>query len=146
MKKKSLHLYFYGEPISKARHRSTRGGRMYSPQTEVEAAFRWELKRKLPENYKPSLSPFKIKVIAVFARPKSHYGTGRNSGKLKASAPKFCTNAKDADNILKFVCDAMNMIVYKDDRQGIEMCCEKHWADKDSGSQTIVEITFLDND
>ena len=33
-----------------------------------------------------------IEIIFLFARPKSHYGTGKNSRKLKPSAPVFVTS------------------------------------------------------
>ena len=32
-----------------------------------------------------------IEIIFMFARPKSHFGTGKNSRKLKPSAPVFVT-------------------------------------------------------
>ena len=45
------------------------------------------------------------------------YGTGKNAGLLKDSAPVYHTSAPDADNILKFVGDALNGIFWRDDRQ-----------------------------
>tara|TARA_Y100001963_G_scaffold60044_1_gene83896 strand:+ start:466 stop:915 length:450 start_codon:yes stop_codon:yes gene_type:complete len=41
--------------------------------------------------------PVEIEIIFMFARPKSHYGTGKNSNKLKASAPVFVTSKGRGD-------------------------------------------------
>ena len=38
-----------------------------------------------------------IEIIFMFARPKSHYGTGKNSRKLKPSAPVFVTSKGKGD-------------------------------------------------
>ena len=38
-----------------------------------------------------------IEIIFLFARPKSHYGTGKNSKKLKPSAPVFVTSKGKGD-------------------------------------------------
>ena len=38
-----------------------------------------------------------IEIIFMFARPKSHYGTGKNAQKLKPSAPVFVTSKGKGD-------------------------------------------------
>ena len=38
-----------------------------------------------------------VEIIFMFARPKSHYGTGKNSRKLKPSAPVFVTSKGKGD-------------------------------------------------
>ena len=38
-----------------------------------------------------------IEIIFMFARPKSHFGTGKNSRKLKPSAPVFVTSKGKGD-------------------------------------------------
>jgi Holliday junction resolvase RusA-like endonuclease len=117
-------------PVSKARHRTTKSGRTYNIQTQVEAALRWEIKTQLPDDFKIIAGPVKVTVSAHFKRPRSHWGTGRNEGKLKSSAPEWCMSAKDIDNIQKIVLDVMNDLVYKDDRQVVELRGYKHWVSK----------------
>ena len=41
--------------------------------------------------------PVEIEIIFLFARPKSHYGTGRNANNLKTSAPVFMTSKARGD-------------------------------------------------
>ena len=40
-------------------------------------------------------------------RPKGHFGTGKNAGKLKKSAPLYCSTKPDLDKLLRAVCDAL---------------------------------------
>jgi len=43
----------------------------------------------------------------------------------------------DLDNYCKAIFDALNKIVWKDDRQINELYCEKHWGEED---QIIVTV------
>jgi len=114
-----------GDPCAKARHRSTRTGRMYNPQSAEDAASMWIIQKQLSEQagagYEPTEKALSLAVEAVFVRPKSHYGTGRNAGKLKPSAPVHHVKVPDLDNIVKRVSDLMNAIVYKDDSQIVQI-------------------------
>ena len=50
-----------------------------------------------------------VDLLFRFRRPKSHYGTGRNAGVLKDSAPKFPTSRAvgDADKLARSTLDAL---------------------------------------
>lgn len=111
-----IELYIEGPPLAKVRHR-TGNGVTYNPQSKIEEAVKWEIKAQLPSGFKPFTGACRIELTAFFSRPKSHYGTGKNSSKLKKNAPAFPTVKPDVDNILKFYADAMNGIVYLDDKQ-----------------------------
>ena len=74
------------------------------------------------------MGALEVNMTFAFKRPKSHYRTGKNSHLLKNSAPIFCTNRKDLDNIFKFYADAMNKIIYEDDSQIIRTCIHKKWT------------------
>jgi len=52
-------------------------------------------------------------------RPKNHYGTGRNAGTLKASAPKYPTGRPDTIKMARAVEDALTGVVYVDDSQAV---------------------------
>ena len=62
-----------------------------------------------------------IEIIFMFARPKSHYGTGKNAKKLKPSAPVFVTSKGigDVDKLQRSTYDALSQssggTVLKDD-------------------------------
>ena len=68
-----------------------------------------------------------------FARPKSHYGTGRNAAILKDSAPRFHTGRPDLDNIIKALKDALTGIrLWRDDSLVVQYGrMEKVWSDRD---------------
>ena len=52
----------------------------------------------------------------VFARPKSHYRTGRNAHLLRANAPIFKTSAPDLDKLCRAAGDALTQAgVLRDD-------------------------------
>ncbi len=50
-------------------------------------------------------------------RPKGHYGTGRNAGKLKDSAPAMPTTRPDTVKLTRAVEDALTGVVWGDDSQ-----------------------------
>ena len=49
--------------------------------------------------------PVEVKVVALFTRPASHYGTGRNAGGIKASAPRY--PPLDVDKLARAVNDVL---------------------------------------
>lgn len=62
--------------------------------------------------------PVHLGVVFTFARPASHYGSGRNSVVLKPSAPNEHVSSPDVDKLLRSVLDAMTAAgVWHDDRQ-----------------------------
>jgi len=62
-----------------------------------------------------------LSLLFIMPRPKSHYGTGKNSQNLKMSAPTFHTSTPDLDKLIRCVKDALKGIVYKDDSQVCKM-------------------------
>lgn len=51
------------------------------------------------------------------ARPADHWGTGRNIGQLRPSAPSAPVGRPDVDNYVKLVADALNGHWWADDSQ-----------------------------
>jgi Holliday junction resolvase RusA-like endonuclease len=66
-------------------------------------------------------------LLFVVPRPRSHYGTGRNAGKPKPSAPRY--PHPDIDNYIKAALDAMNGTVYRDDKLIIDLSARKVYGD-----------------
>lgn len=80
--------------------------------------------------------PVSVPVVATyrffFARPKSHYGTGKNSDVLKASAPPDAhTQRPDLINLIKCMEDALTGIIWKDDACVSEIDAAKFWCETD---------------
>lgn len=69
--------------------------------------------------------PVGIAVVFTLMRPKGHYGSGRNAGVLKDSAPKWPIVKPDSTKLLRGVEDAMTTIVWRDDSQVVEQTVSK---------------------
>lgn len=59
--------------------------------------------------------PVSVSIHVYLRRPKSHYGTGRNAGVLKATAPVYATCKPDGDKVARAVFDAGTGIWWRDD-------------------------------
>lgn len=123
-------LIIPGNPIAKARPRFSRRGKFvvtYNAQETEEGRWLWEAKQQLKQ---PLIEgPIKISCTFYMPRPKSHYGTGRNAGKLKANAPELHTKKPDLDNLEKWCLDCLNEIAWKDDSQVVESIAKKLYSD-----------------
>jgi Holliday junction resolvase RusA-like endonuclease len=64
--------------------------------------------------------PLKLSVEFYFPYRQQDYGTGRNAGVLKPSAPKYMEGRKDIDNLLKPLKDGLKGVMYVDDKQIVE--------------------------
>lgn len=82
--------------------------------------------------------PLGLTCVFYLARPKGHYGTGKNAEKVKPSAPRFPVTKPDATKLLRGVEDALTGIVYRDDAQIIAQSVLKRY-----GEPERVEVTVL---
>jgi len=80
----------------------------------------------------------------ILARPKSHYGTGRNAGTLKTSAPGYHIQTPDYDNLCKLLTDALNGIVYKDDAQVCLGSFVKRWGEPGEPDGIVLTLEELE--
>jgi Holliday junction resolvase RusA-like endonuclease len=84
-----------------------------------------------------------VHILARFPRPKSHFGTGRNAGRLKDWAPRWVTTPTDGDKIARLVNDALTIAgVVGDDAQVSLLRVEKVYADAGPG-ETEVRVYAL---
>lgn len=116
------------EPVSLKRHRHRLKGGTYDPSKKDKDEFiKFIGQLPLEKMEKP------ISCILNFycKRPKNHYKTGKNSHILKDSSPKYNTNNKDLDNMVKFVLDALNDKLYTDDSLIFEITCSKHYSENE---------------
>lgn len=60
----------------------------------------------------PITSPVGVEIDFFFARPKSHYRTGKYSGQLKPDAPLYTTSHGDGDldKLLRSTIDALSFV------------------------------------
>lgn len=118
----AIKLVVLGNPKFQQRHRTYNRDaqgkplpfpRKVDPSAEDKQNFLLTVQKQAPE--KPIDCVFKMEFMLYFARPKSHYGTGKNAGKLKLNAPVYCGTKPDDENVSKFYTDALTGIFYKDD-------------------------------
>lgn len=70
-----------------------------------------------------------VEANFVFARPKSHYGTGKNADVRKASAPTMHTSKPDIDKLLRAALDALTIArVWHDDSAVAEVVSVKGYS------------------
>lgn len=78
-----------------------------------------------------------LSLSFVRPRPQSHFGTGRNVGVLKSSAPEHPTTKPDVLKLARAVEDSLSGTVVHDDSQVIRLQAEKRW-----GTYFQVEVTI----
>jgi len=126
---KRIKIEIPGVPIAKARPKFARRGRLtvaYDPQEKEKRVWVNMAKILIDEKLE---GPLFLKAYFCMPRAKSHYGTGKNSGKLKKSAPQHHVKKPDLDNMIKWVCDCLNGIAYHDDAQIIQIMSAKWYSD-----------------
>jgi Holliday junction resolvase RusA-like endonuclease len=128
------------EPVSLKRHRHRLKGGTYDPSKKDKDEF-IKVIGELPTD--KMTKPLKCKLHFYCKRPKSHYKSGKKSNELKDSAPKYNTNNKDLDNMVKFVLDALNDKLYTDDCLIVEINCIKSYSDGDG--YIYVKFEEIDN-
>lgn len=116
------------EPVGKGRPRFTRDGHAYTPERtrKFESAVRahaYGFMKRMGANRIPAEVPVDVRVVACFPIPKSW------SKKKKADAARLIPRI-DVDNVLKAVLDAMNGVVFEDDRQVVKAVAEKRYEEE----------------
>jgi len=74
--------------------------------------------------------PVALDITYVMPRPNAHFGTGRNEGVLKGSAPEVPTRKPDIDKLERAIFDALTGTVYHDDAQIVECSHRKRYGEK----------------
>jgi Holliday junction resolvase RusA-like endonuclease len=128
-----------GEPKALKRHRTffKNGVRInVDPSKGDKADFIAQIIQNAPKDQ--IRGAIEINMAFYFLRPKSHFGTGKNTERIKESAPAYKTTTPDLDNLIKFVLDAMNGIVFYDDSQITSLTAGKYY-DRNC-AKTCIEI------
>jgi Holliday junction resolvase RusA-like endonuclease len=88
--------------------------------------------------------PLKVSLHFAFARPKCHYGSGKNAQTLKPGAPLRHVTKPDVLKLARAVEDALTGIVWVDDSQITIENLSKAYGDY-TGTGCAVSITELSN-
>lgn len=117
----------YGHPVPKKRPRVTRSGHAYTPKEslayENEVAL---MAKSAMGSSEPLETPVAAYIYINYAVPPS-YSNKRREACLNRSERPIGANLGDIDNVAKQILDAMNGIVYKDDRQVVSLHVTKRY-------------------
>lgn len=122
-----------GRPMVVTKDDAGKGGEDW--RGDVKRAFQ----DATPEGWEPLDEPVWVQFEFYRARPKGHYGTGRNEGVLKASAPLFPTTKPDTTKLQRAIEDALTKLAWRDDSIVVEASSSKFWA-PDGIPKAIVRI------
>jgi len=134
----TINVTVLGEPKAQKRHRHAKRGNFiatYDPQKADKQDFLSIVQKNAP--LEPLDRPLKVEINFFFSRPTNHYGTGKNAGVLKPTAPTFHTVKPDTDNLAKFILDAMNKVYWIDDSRICNLVVTKKYDNKPRTDITV---------
>ncbi|MET7776258.1 RusA family crossover junction endodeoxyribonuclease [Streptomyces mirabilis] len=112
MTQPAFHITVHGTPGPQGSKTRNAAGAMYESSAKVKP-WREAVKSAAldalayDEVWRPLNEPVRLDVTFTLRRPKHHFGTGRNAGVLKASAPSHPTGKPDLDKLVRSSQDAL---------------------------------------
>lgn len=85
--------------------------------------------------------PVAVTLSFFFARPRSHFGTGRNAGAIKESAPPHMVTMPDLDKLARCTLDALTGTLIKDDAQIALLHCGKFYGEPERAEIRVRELS-----
>lgn len=82
----------------------------------------------LGPTWEPTRAAVNVELTFAFPRPAGHWGTGRNEGELRPSAPIHKTTKPDLDKLIRSVLDALTGVVFVDDAQVVRLVASKRFG------------------
>jgi len=141
-----IEFVVFGRPAQKGSKRAfvTKGGRAVVVDDNQKKLRNWEASVAATasasmEGRDVTLRAVMMRANFYFCRPKSHYGTGKNSGNVKDSAPLVHCQKPDLDKLLRALSDALTGVVWRDDSQITNMVAARHWTTQ----QERVEVKII---
>lgn len=121
----TITLCIPGKPIAKKRPRFFRKGKSvgtYNAQETEEGRFMWAVRQQLPPGFKPFEKGVPLKLTCLFAfEPPASVTKKKRAAMLGGDIAHV--NKPDTDNMIKFILDCLNTLVWHDDTQvvGLEV-------------------------
>jgi crossover junction endodeoxyribonuclease RusA len=84
--------------------------------------------------------PVRVELSFYFRRPRWHFGTGKNHGRLKPSAPTHITTMPDLDKLVRCSLDALVGIVIADDAQAADLIAFKRYGEPERLAVRVREL------
>lgn len=129
-----IHINLPGKPITKLRPRFSRWKtkvKTYDKQSTEKKTVRWQLKARMLDR-KPYEGCVHLILCFVFKRPKSRKSLRETYHRVKP----------DLDNLIKWIGDVGNGILWHDDAQIVRIEAHKQYGDEEC---TIINVRELDH-
>ncbi len=88
----------------------------------------------------PMVGPLEFTIQFSFLRPLGHFGSGKNKGQVKASAPPFPATRPDCTKITRSTEDALTGIAWRDDAQVVRQHISKGYGNTPGAWISIAEM------
>lgn len=141
----TIRFFVPGNPKGQPRARRGRGTHMFTPDTAkgFKECIYFAAREHVPKV--PFTGPVSMSLTAVFARPKTHYFTGKRAGTLRPGVPTYHTSKPDRDNIEKAVLDALTRLrFWRDDSLVCDGPVTKRYEGDGFAVGCYVEVCPLD--
>jgi crossover junction endodeoxyribonuclease RusA len=108
----AFHITVHGTPGPQGSKTRNAAGALYESSAKVKP-WRDAVKSAAldalayDDAWQPLNEPVHLLIVFTLRRPKSHYGSGRNAGVVKPSAPEFPTGKPDLDKLVRSTQDAL---------------------------------------
>ena len=146
---KQLAFRVYGRPVPQGSKNIYKG----RPVEQAKALAPWRQAvsysalqaSKLDSEWESFAEPVRLDMTFLFERPRAHFGTGRNSGILKESAPaRYKGTTPDLSKLIRAVEDGITDVgVWTDDNLVAAVYAEKVYAALGEPPGVSVRISAL---
>ena len=147
MNENTIEFWVSGKPAgsgSKTAYRTPKGKMIVTPASKYQKpwqeAVKWGFLNSRHANMVTLTCPLVVEITFFFVRSQSHFGTGKNAGKLKNSAPKHPAKRPDIEKLARSTNDALTGLVWKDDSQIVDLHIYKRYADRSGATIIIKEV------
>ena len=133
-----IFLTIPGKPIAKKRPRFSRVGtfvKTYNCQETEEGRFLWEVKSQW--HGQPTENPVILTCRFYMPIPK---GTSKKKILMMKNNEIQHTKKPDLDNMIKFLKDCLNTVVWRDDSQVVRISAYKKYSDNPRTEMEIEEV------
>ena len=135
-----VHFIIPGRPVGKGRPRFTRNGHCWTPDKTV--SYERDIKLSYWSTYGhrkyEADKALAVEIILYYPRPKNMAKYKRLMAQKGVLRP---TVKPDVDNVIKAILDALNGVAFDDDRQIVQIECEK-WYDITEENEGFASVTI----
>jgi Holliday junction resolvase RusA-like endonuclease len=129
---RSISFIVYGTPGPQGSKTNYGRGRTVESSAKVKPwreAVKAAAREAMGDQWQMLTGPVWLTLYVGYSRPASHFGTGRNGGRIKPSAPRDKATAPDLSKIIRSTEDALTEAgIWRDDRLVISVCASKFWT------------------